>query len=429
MIDINTIISLLSWRTFFDVPIIGMMIFILYRTMRSSGSWRIGMGVIIAILIYLLARLFRFSGIEWIFNNISNIALIAIIIIFQPEIRKIFERTASTLKVKKLLSEGSHYSFLISEAVFQLASQAWGAIIILPGKEGIESRISGGVDLNAKISVPIIVSIFDHHSPGHDGAIIIENGLISRFGLRLPLSTSSRFNNEFGTRHHASLGLSEVSDALVITVSEERGVISVFHEGGYEMVADNLELQRRIEDHWKDISGFSPIRKVSRRKGLLLLETFASIVIAFVLWLSIMMSVSQRKELVATVPIEYRLGENAIIVGEKPATSRIKISGTAADIDTIKPEGLRAVIDLAKAAPGNVTVSMARKYLNLPVGGESHRRRALGDYPEASQFRQAGDDHKAAAYRRPSRGLRAEVRGCVAVSYTCNVYGRQDRGR
>jgi uncharacterized protein (TIGR00159 family) len=368
MPDISNILSFIDWRTFFDVPIIAMMIFILYRTLKSSGSWRIGVGIIMILLLYLLARIFRFSGIEWIFNNLSNIALIGLIIIFQPEIRRIFERTAATLRVRKLLSEGSHYSFIISEAVFQIAANAWGAIIILPGRDSLADKISGGTELNARLSVPLIVSIFDHHSPGHDGAMIIENGMASRFGLRLPLSTSRKLKNEFGTRHHASMGLAEVSDAFIITVSEERGVISVFHEGEYDLIENNLELQERIEEHWKSGSSFAPVTRMpSGRRGILVIESAVSVMAAFVLWISIMMNVTQRKEMALTVPIEYKLGQKTVIVGDKPLSSRIKISGISSEMEAIRPESIKAVIDLTRVSPGTVTIPMVRRTMNLPV--------------------------------------------------------------
>ncbi|PKL40503.1 MAG: hypothetical protein CVV44_02550 [Spirochaetae bacterium HGW-Spirochaetae-1] len=362
---INIIISFIDWRTFFDVPIMALMVLILYRTLKSSGSWRIGMGIGVILFIYSMARLFSFSGLSWLFNNVSNIALIALIIIFQPEIRKIFERTASTLKIRKTLSEGNHLSLLICESVFQMAAGKLGAIIILPGRDSINSKVSGGIHMNGRPSVPLILSIFDNHSPGHDGAMVIENGEITTFGLRLPLSTSTRYNNEFGTRHHASLGLSEATDALIITVSEERGVISLFHEGQVELVENEKELQDRIEEHWKTAGGFTPLQQTQGKKMSLVLEGALSLLLAFILWLSIMATVSQTKELVTTIPIEYRLADKMIISGDKPIIARIKISGPASEINLVRPEELKATVDLKQSKPGKVTISVARNIINL----------------------------------------------------------------
>ena len=367
--NINTILHVIDWRTFVDVPIIALVILVFYRTLRSSGSWRIGLGIVIALFIYLLARIFGLTGISWIFDTLSSIALIALIIIFQPEIRKIFEKTASTLRVKKLLKEGGQLSFVISSAAFDMASRKWGAIIILPGKESITDKVSGGIPMNAHPSVPLLVSLFDPHSPGHDGALIIDNGIIEVFALRLPLSTDDRYNQVFGTRHHASMGLSEISDALIITVSEERGEVSFFKEGIYRVVKEKDQLERIIEEHWRKVSSFSPMKPNGGGiKGKVLGEVFASLGIAFVLWLSITFSMNQVKEMTATVPIEYQLPEQTVITGDKPINTRVKIAGPVAKINLVNPESLIAIVDLADQEAGQREITITRKNLNLPAG-------------------------------------------------------------
>lgn len=363
---LNIVKSCVDWRTLFDVPIIAALFLILYRTLKTSGSWHIGIGIIILILIYSLANLFRLSGISWIFDNLSNIALIAIIVIFQPEIRKIFERTTSTFRIKRLLKESKYLSLLISEAVIKLAHSQWGAIIILPGKESLESKISGGIPICAKPSVPLIVSIFDHHSPGHDGAMIIENGEITKFGCRLPLSTSEKLGNEYGTRHHASMGLSEVSDSLVIAVSEERRTVTVFTEGSHKTIKSREELQQIIEEHWKEGSRFLPLNIFLKNKISLVLEIGFSLVLAFILWLSIMVSVHQVKEVSAEIPIEYKLSGKMVMIGENPVTAKIKISGPVLVMNRLNPEELKAAIDLTRSKAGEFEISIGRNDINIP---------------------------------------------------------------
>jgi uncharacterized protein (TIGR00159 family) len=357
----------IDWRAFFDIPIITIVFLILYRTLKASGSWHIGVGIIILLLLYSLSNLFRLTGVVWIFDNLSNIALIALIIIFQPEIRKVFERTASTFRIKKMLKESKYLSLLIAESVFKLAQNRWGAIIILPGKESLESKISGGVPVNAKPSVPLIVSVFDHHSPGHDGAMIIENGEITKFGCRLPLSTSDKLSNEFGTRHHASMGLSEVSDSLIITVSEERRIISVFYEGKYTPIRKKNELQQKIEDHWQEGSKFIPLKALVKSKGSLVFETGISLILAFILWFSIMISMHQLKELAVTIPVEYKVPEKMVMLGDSnPVSVKVKISGPISVINMINTKELKAVVDLNGSKAGDVDISIDRDNLNIP---------------------------------------------------------------
>ena len=362
----NILRGFIDWRTIFDIPIITILFLILYRTLKTSGSWHIGVGIIILLLLYSLANLFRLTGIVWIFDNLSSIALVALIIIFQPEIRKIFERTASTFKIKKMLKESKYLSLLIAESIFKLAANRWGAIIILPGKDSLESKISGGVPINARPSVPLIVSVFDHHSPGHDGAMIIENGEITKFGCRLPLSTSDKLGNEFGTRHHASMGLSEVSDALIITVSEERRIVSIFYEGRYSPVKKKDELQQKIEEHWQECSMFLPLKAFMKNKGALVFEIGVSLSLAFILWFSIMISMHQIKELAVTIPVKYKLPEKMVILGDNPVSVKVKISGPISVVNMINTEDLKAVVDLNDSKPGEVDISIDRDNLNIP---------------------------------------------------------------
>lgn len=367
LLYLNIINNFINWRVFFDVPILALMMLFLYRTMKTSGSWRIALGLVIIISVYILSHIFNFAGVVWIFDKISNIALLALIIIFQPEIRKIFERTASTLKIKKLLKHGETLSNIITESVFKIASNRWGAIIILPGKDSLESKVSGGILLNAEPSIPLILSIFDHHSEGHDGAMMIESGRISKFGLRLPLSTSSRLPEEIGTRHHASLGLAEASDAFIITVSEERRVITVFNDGEIISIKRREELREKIENHWKAGSSLL-VPGFFNKKGALILEMAGSLLVAFALWVSIMSSVTKLKEITAGVPVAYKLADTMVITGDFPKTVNVKLSGTMSLISSLRSEDIIATVNLTKAMPGEVNVSIGRNNLELPQG-------------------------------------------------------------
>lgn len=365
----KAILEIIDWRTFFDVPIIALFIFFLYHTLRTSGAWRIVLGLLIGLAIFIIARMFHLTGITWIFSNVSNIALIALIIIFQPEIRKIFEKAATTLRIKETGTPAKELSTLITDAAIVLARKRWGAIFVLPGKDSIRPRVSGGIEINAKPSLALITSIFDPHSSGHDGAIVIENGIITDFALRLPLSVTEKLGAEFGTRHHAAMGLSENTDALVIAVSEERGKISLFHEGQYFPVDEKKKLISRIDSHWGEIGSRSPIKHRLKKQGMLFLEIAFSVIIAFALWTSIILSNTRIKEMSFAIPIEYMIAtSDMVIAGEKPTAVRIKVSGSTSDITQIKPNELRASIDLSKSKPGKQLITISKNNIHLPGG-------------------------------------------------------------
>ncbi len=364
--NIQTILTLFDWRSLIDIPILSFIVFLFYTTLRSSGSWRIGLGIIVALLFYLIARFIRLPGVEWVFDNVSNIALIALIVIFQPEIRKIFERAASAFKVKKLLKESSGFINEIAKAAFVLAGQRWGAIIVIPGRDDVGNKMNGGVLLNAEVSVPLIVSIFDPHSPGHDGAIRVESGKIVGFGYRLPLSSSEKLDYRFGTRHHASLGLSELCDALIITVSEERGTVSIFHSGSYMQVDNEEKLENEIKNHLENVSMLFPVTSKRRSKSIRLAEAVLSLVVGCCIWLAIVINASQMVQRTYTIPVQYNLPPGMVIIGEKPHTVRISVSGSASSVESIHPYELKAFVDLTGTSPGKHLVNLQRKNFNVP---------------------------------------------------------------
>ncbi|MEJ2428841.1 MAG: diadenylate cyclase [Deltaproteobacteria bacterium] len=222
--------AFLDWRVILDVLLISAALFFLYRTLLRLGTWKIVTGIFLAMVIFVVANVLDLKGINWIYSNLSGVAVIALIVIFQPELRKIFERAAS-FGGKKLDKSGPALAALFSEAAFLLANKRRGALIALPGKEPVKRWLSGGFDLYAEPSLPLILSIFDPNSPGHDGALVFRNGKLAYFGVRLPISKTGRLPEDLGTRHHAAMGLSEVTDTLVILVSEERGTVKTFFNG------------------------------------------------------------------------------------------------------------------------------------------------------------------------------------------------------
>jgi uncharacterized protein (TIGR00159 family) len=256
--------ALIGWQAIIDILLIAAALFFLYRTLLRLGTWRIFAGILVAMLIFLVASFLDLKGLEWIFGNVSHVAVIALIIIFQPELRKIFEQAASVRR-SRIRNAGSDLANLIVDSLMKLAGQRRGAIVVFPGDEPILEWLSGGFKLDAKPSGPLIMSIFDPNSPGHDGALVVEGGKFTQFGVRLPVSQSSKLPEELGTRHHAAMGLAEKSDALAVAVSEERGTISIFRRGKFRQVDDREKLAESILSHWK-ITASLPL-ELSEGKG------------------------------------------------------------------------------------------------------------------------------------------------------------------
>lgn len=167
--------DLLNWRVAVDILLIAWVIYFAYRTLHRLGTWKIVAGVFIAIAIFVFADTLGLTGIRWVYSNLSHVAIVALIVIFQPELRKTFERAAS-FRRKEIGDHRTSLSVLIADVVFALSEQRRGAIIVFPGKEPIKEWLSGGISVNADPSFPLLMSIFDPNSPGHDGAVVFDNG-------------------------------------------------------------------------------------------------------------------------------------------------------------------------------------------------------------------------------------------------------------
>ncbi len=212
--------------------------------------------------------------------------MISLIVLFQPELRKVFERAASLRKEMDKPRDPGFFT-LIAESLVRMAEAGTGAIIVFPGREDIAQWISAGFRLEAQPSLPLILSIFDHHSPGHDGALIVKNGRFDALGVRLPVSQSERLPGDYGTRHHAAMGLSEKSNALTAVVSEERHQVSMFKEGQITPLKTEDEIVAAIQNHYKAEGIFKQFFATKASFRTLGLEIAGSVAVAVVLWVTI----------------------------------------------------------------------------------------------------------------------------------------------
>ncbi len=358
--------ALLSWRAVLDIFLIAAGLFFLYRTLLRLGTWKIVAGILVAMAIFWVASFMDLKGIGWIFSNISQVAVIALIVLFQPELRKILEQTAS-VKRSEPRDLDEKLSHLVVDALLKLAQQRRGAIVVFPGKEPIQEWLSGGFVVDANPSFPLIMSIFDPNSPGHDGALIITNGKFSRFGVRLPVSQSSKLPEEYGTRHRAALGLVEKSDALVFAVSEERGSLSKFHKGRMRQVSDREEMVKKIILHWKDTTSYPVVFPKGKARFPVFLQIFASLSLAVFFWSTLFLSQGETMEKIVTVPVEYTASSpNLTLVGNKAEEVRLHLSGPKSALDSVSPSHTSVIIDLSKALPGKQSFIITRENIHLP---------------------------------------------------------------
>lgn len=227
---------------------------VLYQVMgwfKKSRAWTLFKGITVLALCWLVAAIFDLNTILWIFRNTISVGIIAIIIIFQPELRRALEQLGKQNFIATLFDSSSSekrerftaktMNELI-KAAFEMSKNKTGALIVIEQNVALGDYERTGIPIDAVVSSQLLVNIFEHNTPLHDGAVIMRNNRIVAATCYLPLSDSLEINKELGTRHRAGIGISEVSDSMTIIVSEETGDVSVAVGGELfrGLDADNL---------------------------------------------------------------------------------------------------------------------------------------------------------------------------------------------
>ena len=297
---------------------------------KRTASRRVLIGMFFLFAVYLFARALDMYLTSLVFHTCLAALLIVLVVVFQEDLRRMFERFASWGSLGRL-HRGKAITMdvdAVVEAVFALAEDRTGALVVVRGNESLDRNVNGGISLGGQISKPLLYSLFDASSPGHDGAVIIDSDRIDKFSVHLPISKNQKEIAGRGTRHSAALGLSECSDALVIAVSEERGVVSVAEAGKLSQMASVAALKDRLEKFLeakfpqKPPSAWS--RYVAEHGRLKVLAITLAVVAWFVLAYD--PNTIQRT---FVVHVEYRnLPEHLVFDHAGPNEARITLSGS-----------------------------------------------------------------------------------------------------
>ena len=221
-----------------DIIILALLFFFVYRFIRNRRAGKLALGLALLLLIMILASLFDMKAMGFILQNFYQVGIIAILIVFQPELRAALEKVGNTSIItgiknitsgdrRQYISQVDHVATSICNAVFEMSSQKVGALIVIERTTKLGEYIDTGIKLNAQISSDLIKNIFFKNAPLHDGAVIISNMQICAAGCFLRISEQEGLDSDLGTRHRAAIGITEVSDAVVVVVSEENGKVSL----------------------------------------------------------------------------------------------------------------------------------------------------------------------------------------------------------
>jgi len=353
-----------------DILFVAVLLYTAIAWLRRTRAAFVVRGIFILGAVYILARQLDLQLTAWIFQGFFAIFLIIIVVIFQEELRQIFERIAIWgLAPKGARPPPSNVADLLVGTLADLAKDRIGALIVVCGKDPITRHIAGGMELEGKLSEPLLKSIFDPHSPGHDGAVIVDGDRISRFAAHLPLSKDSKQLSHVGTRHSAALGLAELSDALCIVVSEERGSISVAADGRLRQIDNLQELGSLIQ---KFLEKKYPSPDAKRLSTQLLRENWVAkavtLVLAIGLWY-VLVPGSKMIEVTYQVPVEVQnLPQELFLEEVQPPEVSATFTGPMRAFYFFDATKLKVTVDASVAQSGRRTFRISEQNIRYPKG-------------------------------------------------------------
>lgn len=272
----------LQWTDFVEILVIAFLVYEISLWIKNTKAYSLLKGIVVIAVFLLIAEIFDMSTILWIANKLFTIAATVIVVVFQPELRKALEQLGKKNFLSGVISfesnsdsEGRFSDHTINEimrACTEMAKVKTGALIVIEQNNSLSDVERTGIEVDAVVSSQLLINIFEHNTPLHDGAVVIRGDRVTAATCYLPLSESLSLSKEFGTRHRAGVGISEVTDSLTVIVSEETGRISMAYEGELirnvdaEIFRKKLEfIQNKPENQERKHTFFAKGKGVNRR--------------------------------------------------------------------------------------------------------------------------------------------------------------------
>ncbi|MDD6490630.1 MAG: diadenylate cyclase CdaA [Firmicutes bacterium] len=251
-------VSGIRWADILEMIILTFLIYHILVWIKNTKAWSLLKGILVIAVFILFAAYFQMNTILWIVNNMFSVAVTAVIVIMQPELRKAIEELGRKNIISSIVpfevgrspGEGRFSDKTINEiakACVEMGRAKTGALIVVEQKQRLTEYERTGIDVDGIVTSQLLINIFEHNTPLHDGAVIIRGNRVTSATCYLPLSDNMQLSKDLGTRHRAGVGISEVTDSLTIIVSEETGKISVAYEGELERNLNGDMLKEKLK--------------------------------------------------------------------------------------------------------------------------------------------------------------------------------------
>lgn len=244
------------WTDIVEIIIISFLVYQILIWIRDTKAWNLLKGVVVILIFLMFAAIFNLSTILWIAEKVFSVGIIAVVIVLQPELRRALEQLGQKNFVVKLMpfdnktSDGLFSDKTINEIVkasFEMGKVRTGALIVIEKNQKLTEYERTGIAVDAIVTNQLLINIFEHNTPLHDGAVLVRGDRVVAATCYLPLSDSTRLSKELGTRHRAGVGVSEITDSMTVIVSEETGRVSVAYEGKLTRNVDADALRGMLE--------------------------------------------------------------------------------------------------------------------------------------------------------------------------------------
>lgn len=359
-----------AWRDLVDILFLTLVAYQLYQWFRETRALRVLIGLVVLGGIYSVAKLWGLFLTTWVFQILWQVLLILLLILFQSEIRQVLEKVSPLRYLRsRRRAYGGTFAANLARVVFELAAESTGALLVLTRDDNPSHLIHAGQKVMAIPDPMLIKSIFNHHAPAHDGAVIISQDCLTHMGCILPLSESQDLPEQYGTRHRAALGLSEVTDAVCLVVSEERSEVASIVGGKIALWNEPEALQVQLKE-WlggpeiqvPTIQDFFVDFFIKNWKTKL-----AALALVSTCWL--VLASHQEEKVLFNASIRYTNPPMDLLVS-KDSTREVDLtlSGRQDQIKSIHRQDVRVNVDLGNLTPGRHPISLSGQNVYLPSG-------------------------------------------------------------
>lgn len=351
-----------------DIALVATFLYSAIVVLRRTQARLVAGGILVLVGLFIVARALDLRLTTGLLQGFFAVFLIVLVVVFQEELRQAFERLA-LWGLRRNTDRAPSYGTteILVECAADLARDRVGALIVVAGRQPLERHLHGGVPLGGALSEPLLKSLFDPHSPGHDGAVVIHKDVVERFAAHLPLSTDFRQLRGLGTRHSAALGLAERSDALCLVVSEERGTITVAHEGQLRALGGAVELEGVLREFQRALapprSSRTLLRSALRENWV---EKIASLVLVSALWA---LFVPGSRPATEAFPIPIRVVNvppGYVLERVEPSEVTAVLSGQRRAFYLFDPRRIDVTIDATLARYGRRTFAVTEDQIRHP---------------------------------------------------------------